>query len=324
MKIIGYAGVTPLKSVKPVKFAEPENFTAQSEKPKRIFPRIKTQSARAVSAVVLIGFFAFAMVFTPSINAGDVNVANVGDVSAFAGIGPLDTTNAAPVSAVTAAGQLQKLVVLDAGHGGMDGGAVRASDGGDILEKNINLAIVKDLAAMLKFAGYTVVLTRDADRSIHDGGAVGARQQKVSDMKNRKAIIDANAEGIFISVHQNLFTDPRFFGAQMFYLNENPLNTELAQIAQEAFRELQPANNREIAQSDGMFLLKGTRQPAILAECGFLSNADDAANLTDRDYQKKVAFTLLKTIDEFYARQYGLAKTETVSEENISEDNYIN
>ena len=72
-----------------------------------------------------------------------------------------------------------------------------------------------------------------------------------------------------------------------------------------------------------MFLLKGTKQPAILAECGFLSNANDAANLTDRDYQKKVAFTLLKTIDEFYARQYGSAAGAASHEDNVTEDNYI-
>lgn len=320
MKIIGYAGAG--QKIVPANITHAKSSNKNSEKREKresrekIFPaKISVHFARTVSAVVLVGFFAFAMVFSPTVGTGDIKTDT--NSVAVSGIGPFD---AAPAAAV-AGGSLQKLVVLDAGHGGMDGGATGGTVSGEsgvVLEKDINLAIVKDLEAMLKFAGYTVVLTRDSDISIHDKNVSGVRNQKVSDMKNRKAIIDANAEGIFISVHQNQFTDPRYFGAQMFYLNENPLNTQLAQLAQESFRELQPDNNREIAESDGMFLLKGTKQPAILAECGFISNASDAANLTDRDYQKKVAFTLLRTVDEFYARQYGLLR-----EENIAEDNYI-
>jgi N-acetylmuramoyl-L-alanine amidase len=211
-------------------------------------------------------------------------------VSAFA----INNRQAIPV--IAGAGPA-KTVILDAGHGGIDSGCVGV-DGK--LEKDINLAIVRDLAELLRFSGYNVILTRDADVSIHDAGVEGIRNQKVSDMKNRKKIVDDNPNSVFISIHQNLYTEPQYFGAQMFYTQQNSENLRLAQIMRDKFRVLQPNNDREIKIIDNnLYLFKETAQPALLIECGFLSNANDAANLSNAEYQKKIAFTIFAGLNDF-------------------------
>ncbi|MCL1831472.1 MAG: N-acetylmuramoyl-L-alanine amidase [Oscillospiraceae bacterium] len=184
-------------------------------------------------------------------------------------------------------------------HGGMDGGAVGVN--GEI-EKDINLAIVLNLQQLLEFSGFKVVLTRDSDRSMHTDGVTGIRNQKVSDMENRLAIVDANTNGMFFSIHQNRFTDPQYYGAQMFYTLQNPDNQRLAQTLQDSFATLQQGNDREIKIIDNdLFLFKSTAQPAVLIECGFLSNADEAARLSDADYQRKIAFTIYSGIVQYLA-----------------------
>jgi len=189
-------------------------------------------------------------------------------------------------------------IVIDAGHGGMDGGAVGVH--GE-LEKHINLAIVLNLQKLLEFSGYNVILTRDCDRSMHTDGITGIRNQKVSDMENRRAVIDANQDNsLFFSIHQNRFTDPTLTGGQMFYTVQNSDNQRLAQVMQNSFAELQPGNAREIKIiENNLFLFKESVQPSVLIECGFLSNAEEALRLNCPDYQKKVAFTIYKGIMEF-------------------------
>jgi N-acetylmuramoyl-L-alanine amidase CwlD len=191
------------------------------------------------------------------------------------------------------------VIILDAGHGGMDGGAVGVH--GE-LEKHINLAVVKNLQQLLEFSGYNVILTRDSDRSMHTEGVTGIRNQKVSDMENRRAIIDANQNSLFFSIHQNRFTDPSLTGAQMFHTPLNAENQKLAQILQDGFAELQPGNEREIKVIDNdLFLFKDTTQPAVLIECGFMSNAQEVLRLNCADYQKKIAFTIYRGIMEYLA-----------------------
>jgi N-acetylmuramoyl-L-alanine amidase len=139
----------------------------------------------------------------------------------------------------------------------MDGGAVGVH--GE-LEKHINLSIVKNLQQLLEFSGYNVILTRDSDRSMHTEGVTGIRNQKVSDMENRKAVIDTHQENsLFFSIHQNRFTDPSLTGGQMFYTLQNPQNQRLAQIMQDSFAQLQSGNERETKIIDNnLFLFKET------------------------------------------------------------------
>jgi len=185
----------------------------------------------------------------------------------------------------------------------MDGGCVGING---VLEKDINLAIVLNLQQLLEFSGFNVVLTRSDDRSMHTEGVEGIRNQKVSDMNNRKLIVDSYPDSLFFSIHQNQFTDPQYFGAQMFFTNVHDDNKKLAQIFQESFAEIQPGNDREIKLIDNnLFLFKSAVQPAVLVECGFLSNPNDVEKLSNPDYQKKVAFAIYKGIIRYLSNDAG-------------------
>lgn len=207
----------------------------------------------------------------------------------------------------------KKTIILDAGHGGMDSGCVGING---CYEKDINLTIVKNLEQLLTVSGFEVILTRSEDVSIYDDGVEGIRNQKVSDMENRLEIVQAYPDSIFLSIHQNQFTQSEYFGGQMFYTTNNAGNFQLAQIMQSCFAELQPGNDREIKLIDNdLYLFKDTKQVALLIECGFLSNETDAYNLTDSEYQKKVAFTIYKGLLQYLnqSEQADVQITEEIS-----------
>ena len=197
------------------------------------------------------------------------------------------TDKALPTAVQTAE---KPVIVLDAGHGGLDSGAVGKSG---LLEKDVNLSVVKKLASMLKMSGFEVVLTRNEDISIYDAGVEGMRNQKLSDMDNRLKIVQKYPDSIFLCIHQNNYTDPQYFGGQMFYNNNNPNNRTLAQIMQNRFALLQKGNDREIKLSgEELFLLKSNPNPSLLIECGFLSNPEEEALLATDEYRQKTAFTI--------------------------------
>ena len=187
------------------------------------------------------------------------------------------------------------VIVLDAGHGGMDGGAT-AKDG--TIEKDINLAITLKLRDMLEASGYKVVLTRESDRSLHDESAGTVREIKTSDLKNRLALMNTYPACLFISIHQNHYTESVYSGAQIFYSPNQPESQVLAQTIQDLFHEkLQPQNNRQIKPAGkNLYLMWNAKVPAILAECGFLSNETETALLKEETYQQKVAFILYSGI----------------------------
>lgn len=141
-------------------------------------------------------------------------------------------------------------------------------------------------------------VTRDCDKSIHDGGIEGIAAQKSSDMDNRLALFNKNTNAICISIHQNQFTDSKYSGAQMFYASTNKKSESLARSLQNSFVQfLQPENTREIKQcGKELFLCYYSENPTVMAECGFLSNPDEAALLNTEEYQNKVAFTLYSGI----------------------------
>lgn len=205
------------------------------------------------------------------------------------------TEHALPVSAPAPA---KPIIVLDAGHGGLDSGAVGKNG---VLEKDVNLSVVLDLRDMLEMSGFEVVLTRDEDISIYDAGIEGIRNQKLNDMDNRLKIIQSYPDSVFLCIHQNNFTDPQYFGGQMFYNNNNPDNRTLAQIMQRRFADLQPGNDREIKLSGNeLFLLKSNKNPSLMIECGFLSNPDEEQLLSTKEYQQKVAFTIYGGLLEYF------------------------
>ena len=182
-------------------------------------------------------------------------------------------------------------IVLDAGHGGEDGGAQGATG---VLEKDINLAIVKILREMFVSSGFKVEMTRNDDVSIYDDSANTVRQKKVSDLRNRIKIINSNENGVLISVHQNKFTDSKYSGAQIFYSKNDQLSRELAeQMKKSIVGLLQPDNTREIKPCDkNIFILWESKIPSVIVECGFLSNQEEESKLKDPSYQKKMAFAI--------------------------------
>ena len=161
------------------------------------------------------------------------------------------------------------------------------------------------LRDLLTVNGYEVRVTRETDRSIHDEGIEGIAAQKSSDMDNRLAIFNESSNAVCVSIHQNQFTDPKYSGAQMFYSGSNSTSEVLAGMLQERFRSLlQPGNDREIKLcGKELFLCYYSSNPTVMAECGFLSNPEEAALLNTGDYREKVAITLFCGINDYVNRK---------------------
>ena len=195
------------------------------------------------------------------------------------------------VTAVSASQYIPKKIIIDAGHGGFDGGA-SANDG--TMEKDINLAIALYLKDMCKMGGYEVILTRTDESGIEKDENESIAQRKKSDMRRRLQIIEENPDAIFISVHLNKFTTSSAKGTQVFYSANNEDSNKLALSVQSKVRKLlQPENERVIKKADSsIYLLKNAKIPAVIVECGFLSNAQDLALLKDKEYQSKLAFCI--------------------------------
>ncbi len=209
-------------------------------------------------------------------------------VAAFVGV--YEPMNLAAGARQTA---LRPSVVLDAGHGGFDGGATSVYGA---LEKDINLSIAKKTEVFLKILGFEVVMTRS------DDGALASTKKE--DMYKRLDIIKSEPDSVFVSIHQNNFSQGRYFGAQMFYGSQNKNDSRaLALIMQENFKvNINPQNTREVKPApNDLFLFKKAPVPSVLIECGFLSNYDDAKLLVNDEYQNRVAFTIAQSITQFYA-----------------------
>ncbi len=185
----------------------------------------------------------------------------------------------------------ERLLVIDAGHGGEDGGAV-ASDG--TVESGINLAVALRLNELLRFLGHDTIMTRKEDISLHSEGAETLREKKVSDLKNRTAFVNAQEEAVLISVHQNsLPSDRSVRGAQAFYAKTEGSDT-LAKAVQAALNRAinAPKEKSEKAIYSGVYLMENVDHTAVLVECGFLSNDAESKLLTQEKHQTKLALTI--------------------------------
>lgn len=182
------------------------------------------------------------------------------------------------------------VLVLDAGHGGEDGGAVSVTG---VPESRINLSIVLKLRDMLGLYGVDPVLLREEDISLHDPSANTLREKKRSDLKNRVAAVEAQENAVLISIHQNTYTDSRYCGAQVFYAPTKD-SQPLAEGVQNTIRsELQPDNGREAKLiPESVYFMNHITCPAILVECGFLTNPTEEARLRDESYQRTLATVL--------------------------------
>lgn len=188
-------------------------------------------------------------------------------------------------------------VVLDAGHGGEDGGACSA-DG--ILEKDLNLSIVFLLRDLLAANGIEVVLTRDTDTLLYDRSVDYHGRKKALDFAERKRIAETNADSVFVSIHMNTYPRQDCRGLQVWYSPNHPDSRTVAQALQDSVRaHLQPENHRDIkASGSNIYLLHHLQTPAVLIECGFLSSPEEAALLNARDYQKELALSLFLALTE--------------------------
>lgn len=182
-------------------------------------------------------------------------------------------------------------IAIDAGHGGDDPGKVGINK---VLEKEINLAISKKLEACLKKQKIRVEMTRQSDEGLYDASS---RNKKQEDMRRRCEKID-QADPLFtVSIHQNSYTSESVHGPQVFYYTHSTEGQEIAKSIQDALNEgLQVDRPREIKANDTYYLLKKTKKPTVIVECGFLSNESEAALLATEEYQEKVAQAICQGI----------------------------
>lgn len=187
-------------------------------------------------------------------------------------------------------------IVIDAGHGGADGGVTGVATG--TKESDINLSISKYLMKYFQKAGYNVALTRS------DSGAVcgGMRYDKREDMKARKAVVEANAPDLVISVHCNAFPVASVNGAQVFYASGANDGANFASAVQGYFNDVLNSKQKSAMVGD-YYILNCSKYPSILCECGFLSNANDESLLIGASYQEKVAYTIFSAVDSVFDAQ---------------------
>lgn len=203
--------------------------------------------------------------------------------------------------------ELSDIIIIDAGHGGEDGGAI-AIDG--TLEKDLNLSIALKTGAFLRLLGYNVLFTRESDTMTCDNGLSSQRTKKVSDIKNRLNLIEQSDCKCFLSIHQNFFGG-KANGAQVFYGKNNYESQILAEYVQNGISSmLQKDNKREIKKTtDDIYILYRTTKPAILVECGFISDKNDLNNLKDENYQNKIAFSIACSTLNYFAKDEENGKT---------------
>ena len=199
-------------------------------------------------------------------------------------------------ASVTVSAEERQVIILDAGHGG----AV-ANDG--TVEKDINLAIAAVLADFLRTGGYEVIMTRDSDVSTDDGDSSKISSRKKSDMRNRLELIKKYPDSVFVSIHLNKFTTSAASGSQVFYGPKCEESKPLGEYIQSSIiRLLQPQNKRVNKQAtSSTYLLYNAPVPAVLVECGFLSNTAELERLKDESYQKKMAFCIFCGIEDYFS-----------------------
>ena len=187
-------------------------------------------------------------------------------------------------------------VIIDAGHGGRDGGA-SADDG--TLEKNLNLAVAKKLESLLLSADVRVVMTRHTDIEL---ASPDSEHKKRDDLNARLAMTEEYENAILVSIHMNKFPVAKYSGLQVYYSQNHAGSLVLAEQIQSDARTLKPDNDRAVkAASSSIFLLSHVKIPAVLVECGFLSNPEETALLKTDDYQQKLAMSLYTSILTYLA-----------------------
>lgn len=201
-------------------------------------------------------------------------------------------------SAMTAAEVGGKVIVIDPGHGGVDGGA----SSGEILEKDLNLSVALKLGSMINDDGNTAIMTRDDDSAhLSDNG----KFVKKDDLEHRLSFIESAGAKMFISIHMNKFDDPKYSGAQVFYSENGDDSRRLGELLQQSLKDRLDASNNRAAKGNenGVYILKKATVPAVIVECGFLSNPDELARLVDDSYQNDIAEAIYEGIKQYWEQE---------------------
>ena len=184
-------------------------------------------------------------------------------------------------------------IIIDAGHGGIDGGAVSCTG---VYESQINLDIALRLNDLFQLLGYQTSMIRTEDISVYTEGSSIA-EKKISDLKQRVRIVKNTSNPLVVSIHQNYYSDERYSGAQVFYAKNGK---ELAKLTQSLLvSTLNPDSNRKSKEAKGVYLMERIECPGILVECGFLSNPAEEYNLRSAAYQKKLCCVIVCALDQY-------------------------
>lgn len=202
-------------------------------------------------------------------------------------------SSAATVMAQVTPVEGRSCIIVDAGHGGVDGGATSCTG---ILESSLNLQISLRLNDLLHLLGYDTKMIRTTDVSVYtEGQTIGAK--KISDLKNRVKTVNDTQNAMLISIHQNYFEDNRYSGAQVFY---NKSGDSLAKLLQkELVSTVNSGSNRQAKSAKGVYLMENVNCAAVLIECGFLSNPEEEARLRDADYQKALCCVIAGAVSRY-------------------------
>ena len=190
-----------------------------------------------------------------------------------------------------------KIIILDAGHGGEDSGAV-GSNGR--LEKDLNLEMALEMGSCFEERGYIVVYTRTDDRLLYTEAENIKGIRKISDLKNRCKVAANYPKSIFVSIHMNSFGSSKYSGLQVYYKPEDDNSRVLADTIQQRVKsDVQPNNDRKIKSGNQMYVLENVENTSVLIECGFLTNSTECKKLSEKEYQKQLSFSIVCAIIDY-------------------------
>ncbi len=192
----------------------------------------------------------------------------------------------------------ETVFIIDAGHGGMDGGAVGV-DG--TVEKDINLSTALKLRTMMNALGFKTETTRTEDIMTCDDGLSTLREKKVSDIRNRLKLLETTEKSVLISIHQNSYPSSTSKGSQVFYSGGNEQSSVLAESIQNSIVSMiQTDNHRKIKKAGtSIYLLYHATKPAVMVECGFMTNPSECEKLKDEGYQNELSFGIICGVFEY-------------------------
>lgn len=206
----------------------------------------------------------------------------------------------APVDA--AAEVLPYTVIVDAGHGGEDGGACSCTGA---LESELNLEIALRVNDLLHLLGRPTRMVRSTDVAVYSEGCTTIAQKKASDLKNRVKLVNETPNALLVSIHQNQFSESKYYGAQVFYAAHGDSRALAEQTQALLNTQVDTSNHRTATQTEAVYLLRSINCTGILVECGFLSNAAEEARLHEAKYQKKLAAAICGSVNCYLSEKTG-------------------